>query len=140
MGGLFVRRFGHTAVGRGNARQHLLATDNNDEERPWLCAEKILTAAAPWQVSCWYYLMTVTQQMQQGAYGLKHPHFSSSLFKTPHIPAKQLIYYCCAPRGKGNSASKVTHPQGIKAEPCTQLLTANPGPVGPQRSRRTTHG
>lgn len=52
VGGLFVRRFGHAAVGKGDARQHLLAADNSDEDRPWLRAEKILTAAAPWQVLC----------------------------------------------------------------------------------------
>lgn len=52
VGGLFVRRFGAAAVGKGDARQHLLAADHSDEDRPWLRAEKILTAAAPWQVVC----------------------------------------------------------------------------------------
>ncbi|EOB04386.1 hypothetical protein Anapl_11911 [Anas platyrhynchos] len=82
VGGLFVRRFGPAAVGKGDARQHLLAADHSDEDRPLLRAEKILTAAAPWQQP------------------------SSSLFQTSRIPMGLLIYYCCTARGKGNSGKR----------------------------------
>jgi len=37
----------NAAVGKGDARQHLAAADNSDENRPRLCAEKILAAAVP---------------------------------------------------------------------------------------------
>lgn len=37
----------NTAVGKGDARQHLPAADNSNKNRSWLCAEKILTAAVP---------------------------------------------------------------------------------------------
>lgn len=36
-----------TAVRKGDARQHLLAADNGRKNRPWLCAQKLSTAAVP---------------------------------------------------------------------------------------------